>query len=156
MTLMRRLPHWRLAGVLAALVCAAAILAALVFAQRSGPTPARNEVATDPVYFDDGIVFTPKVLPHDAHYLTADEAWTKWEHGDHLRPDITPEFGLLNNQGHYHLAWGFSQRGCMMPLGNPTAREVALAKSPKCRLWTFLNPATGLHILSANLEPTKP
>jgi len=87
--------------------------------------------------------------------LTADEAWTKWEHGHHLTPDVTPEFGRLKDQGRYRLAWGFSHRGCIMPNGFPSHRQIALAKSPKCREWTFLNPTTGRQILTADLYPPK-
>ncbi len=152
---MRRLRGRTLAGVLAALGCLIVVLGVVLFAHRSSPVPASHEV-TQPVHFAYGIVFSPKPVPTDAHYLATDEAWMKWEHGEHLTPDITTEFGMLNDQGRYHLAWGFSQPGCMMPNGFPSKRQVALASSPKCRHWTFLNPTTGRPILSTDLYPTKP
>jgi hypothetical protein len=135
------------------------LVLAIVLAISHHPTnsTASTEVPRgEPVYFDSGTVFTPRMPPTDPADLTADEAWEKWAHGDHLTSAITSEYGVLNEQGRYHLVWGFSSHGCIMPVGVPTAREVALARSPKCRLWTFLNPRTGKQILSTNQEPTRP
>ena len=74
----------------------------------------------------------------------------EWEDGAHLSHDVTAEFGMLNGE----LAWGFSQHGCLTPFGYPTARQVALASSPRCREWTFLNPTTGRQILTTDVHPT--
>jgi hypothetical protein len=152
---MSRRLGWVLAGVLGVLGCLAAVVVLLLL-NRSHPSARGHEGATEPVYFAYGVVFTPKAMPTDPQYLTADDAWTKWEHGHHLTPDITPEFGVLNDQSGNRSAWGFSQRGCMMPNGFPSPRQVALAKSPKCREWTFLNPTTGRQILTTDLYPAKP
>jgi hypothetical protein len=152
---MRRLRARTRAGALAALGCLMVLLGVVLFGQASSPVPASHEV-TQPVYFAYGIVFSPKPVPSDVQYLTADEAWMKWEHGEHLTPDIRTEFGMLNDQGRNPVAWGFSQRGCMVPPGYPTKRQVALASSPKCREWTFLNPKTGRQILTTDVYPTKP
>ena len=79
-----------------------------------------------------------------------------WEAGQHLTPDITTEFGMLDGGGQHQLAWGFSQRGCVVPSGFPSAQQLALVSSPKCRHWTFVNPTTGEVILGTDLYPTTP
>jgi hypothetical protein len=150
---MSRLRGRTLAGVLGVLGCLLAVLAVLQFVHRS--SPARQPVAAQPAHFDYGIVFTPKPLPTDAHYLTADEAWMRWAHGHHLTRDISAEFGVLNYED-VDPAWGFTYHGCMQPHGWPSARQVALAQSPKCREWTFLNASTGRQILTTDVYPRHP
>jgi hypothetical protein len=152
---MSRRVGWVLAGVLGALGCLAAVVI-LMLLNRPHPSARGPEAATEPVHFAYGVVFAPKALPTDGRFLTADDAWSKWEHGHHLTPDITAEFGVLNDEGRYRSAWGFSQRGCMAPHGHPSKRQLALFSSPKCREWTFLNPKTGRQILTTDLYPAKP
>jgi len=138
-------------GTVAVLTCLVALLV-ILHDHPSASSSADPQAARDPVYLDEGTTFTPKLLPTEARYLTADEAWTKWERGQHLPPEVTPEFGRLNDQGRIHLVWAYDQGGCSLPLNGPREPQ----QSPKCSSWTFLNPRTGRHVLTTSVYATTP
>lgn len=101
---------------------------------------------------------SPQTLLPTAHVrsysgVSADGAWAEWEDGGRLTDDITAQSGVLDNQHGRQWVWGFSQSGCAVPLGSPSLRDVALAKSSKCRLWTFLDAGTGAHVETTDQLP---
>lgn len=138
-------------GTIAALGCLVALLVVLQL-HRSDTSAAGPPRTSGPVYLDDGTVFTPKTQPTKAPYLTADEAWTRWERGEHLTPDITPTFGQLNDQGRNHVVWAYHRPGCTLSFQGPPRPQ----KSPECSSWTFLDPRTGRHVLTTSVLSTTP
>ena len=136
------------------LVAAIALGVVGLLAWRAWP---RDTGSDAPVRFGEGEIFLPEAFPGGFSHVSADRAWARWEDGQHLRSDTTAQSGVLQSQRGRTWVWAFSQPGCMMPLGGqPSASLLARYESPKCRMWTFLNPANGVHIESTNYVPKTP
>jgi hypothetical protein len=132
-----------------------AVVAALLVL-RQHQSDQTSHTTSAPIVFAAGETFSPKEAPSGQTYLTADEAWARWEDGQHLTAEVTAQFGVRDYQQDRQSVWAYSQRGCAVPLGDPSAQDVALAKSPKCRLWTFLNAKTGTQIDTTDQLPSSP
>ncbi len=136
--------------------CLVLVVIAALLVHRQHQADQTSHTSTSPIGITAGETFSPKNAPSGHAYLTADEAWATWESGQPLAADVTAQFGVLDYQQDQQSVWAYSQRGCAVPLGDPSARAVALAKSPKCRLWTFLNAKTGTQIDTTDQLPTRP
>jgi hypothetical protein len=135
-------------------VAAFALVVVGMLAWRAWP---RDTSPGVPVHFGEGETFYPQDFPADIPHISADQAWAKWEGGQHLRTETTAQSGVFQDQHGRTWVWAFSQPGCQMPLGGrPSPSLLARLDSPKCRLWTFLNPRNGVHILSIDYVPKTP
>jgi len=136
--------------------CFVVVAVAALLVLRQGKADPVGRTSTAPIVISAGETFSPRDLPTEHAYLTADGAWAKWESGQSLTADVKAQFGVLDYSQGRRLVWAYSERGCAVPFGDPSARDVALAKSPKCRLWTFLDPKTGAQIETTDQLPSSP
>jgi hypothetical protein len=166
---------WKFAAGGSALVVA--LLAGMVALGHGGTdrtgTAEANPTAVVTLDPQVGETFTPSTsLPSDDTFMSANEAWKKWEDGDDLSSSISATFGFLNlltgpvgapgteTRESNLPVWAFQESYCMGKIGGPSITPTEPQSAPSsessspaetpspapCTTWTFLDAKTGVHV----------